>query len=142
MFKLSHKGVTAPKHYNETNDCSVRSLANASGKTYEECHQIMKELGRVNGLPMDARNFAAGCLRAGGRLELLQIDYFERYQATTKNLKRYLPYMKTGKFVVILPHHSFAVVQGGIIDDRNIDENEIVLCVYKFKQGCANGKDK
>ena len=68
MFKLSHKGITAPKHYNEKEDCSVRSVANASGKSYEEVHQIMKDLGRVNGLPFNIRLAAAGAMKAGGRL--------------------------------------------------------------------------
>ena len=34
MIKPTHKGVTAPSRYQEQNDCSVRSIANAKNITY------------------------------------------------------------------------------------------------------------
>lgn len=124
MFKLSHKGITAPKHYNEKEDCSVRSVANASGKSYEEVHQIMKDLGRVNGLPFNIRLAAAGAMKAGGRLFICE----------TLNDYRLL----RGSYVVFTQQHSFALVNGEIIDTIKPDMSEKLMGVFYFK-GETNG---
>lgn len=118
MFKLSHKGVTAPKHYNEKEDCSVRSVANASGKSYEEVHQIMKDLGRVNGLPFNIRLAAAGAMKAGGKLFI------------TESLNDYR--LLQGNYVVFQQQHSFALVNGEIIDTIKPNLSEKLMGIFKF----------
>lgn len=133
MIKPTHKGVTAPSRYQEQNDCSVRSVANAKNITYEEAHNLLKSIGRVNGCTTSDRNLAIACTTLGGKLKLFQNDYQEQYQIVAKTLKRYLPYLQTGKFLVIMSNHTFCLIDGCIIDDRSIDENEIVTCVYEFK---------
>lgn len=134
MIKPTHKGVTAPSHYQEQNDCSVRSIANAKNITYEEAHNLLKSLGREDGCTTSGAALAAACLRSGGKLKLFQIDYIERYSSHAQNLTRYLPYLQTMNFVVIMQQHAFAVVRGNIIDNREVSENEIVLGVYEFEQ--------
>lgn len=133
MIKPTHKGVTAPSCYQEQNDCSVRSVANAKNITYEEAHNLLKSLGRVNACTTSDRNTAIACTTLGGKLKLFQNDYQEQYQIVAKTFKRYLPYLQTGKFVVIMSNHTFCLIDGCIIDGRSIDENEIVTCVYEFK---------
>lgn len=133
MIKPTHKGVTAPSRYQEQNDCSVRSIANAKNITYEEAHNLLKSLGREDGSTTSDRNVAIACVKLGAKLKLFQIDYIEQYQVVAKTLKRYLPYLQTGKFVAIMSNHTFCLIDGCIIDDRDINEAEIVTCVYEFK---------
>jgi hypothetical protein len=118
MFKLSHKGITAPKHFNEKNDCAIRAVANASGKSYEDVHQIMKDLGRTNGLPMNVRMAAAGVMRAGGKLFICE------------SLNDYR--LKQGIYVVITQQHSFCLKDGEIIDTIKPDLSEKLLGIFKF----------
>lgn len=132
MIKPTHKGATAPSNYQEQNDCSVRSIANASGVSYIGAHTLLSSLGRHSGCKTSDRNVAIACVTLGGKLKLFHCDYIEQYQVVAKTLKRYLPYLQTGGFVVIMSNHTFAMVDGCIIDDRDIDENEIVTCVYEF----------
>lgn len=119
MFKLSHKGVIAPKHSNEKDDCSVRAVANVSGKTYEEVHGIMKALGRVDGKPMDIRKAAAGAMKAGGKLFI------------TESLNDYR--LLQGNYVVFTQQHSFALVNGVIIDTSMPDLADKLMGVFYFK---------
>jgi hypothetical protein len=118
MFNKQHKGVTAPSHYNESNDCSVRAVANASGKSYSECHAVMKALGRKGCQLMDIRMAAAGCMRAGG--SLLIIESLSDYR------------LKQGKYVVFLPQHCFALINGEIVDTIQPDLSDKLLGVFKF----------
>jgi hypothetical protein len=118
MFKLTHKGVTAPKHLPEKEDCSIRSVANASSKPYEEVHQVMKDLGRTNGLPMNVQKFAAGCMKTGGKLFICE------------SLNDYR--LKQGTYVVITQQHSFCLKNGGIVDTIKPDLSERLLGIFKF----------
>ena len=118
MFKLSHKGVTSPKHYNEKDDCAVRAVANASGKPYEEVHSIMKSLGRLEGKPMDIRKAAAGVMKAGGKLFICE------------RLNDYR--LLQGNYVVFTQQHSFALVNGEIIDTIKPNLSEKLMGVFKF----------
>ena len=133
MIKPTHKGVTAPINYQEQNDCSVRSIANAKNITYEEAHNLLKSLGREDGCTTSDRNVAIACVTLGGKLKLFHNDYQEQHQIVAKTFKRYLPYLQTGKFVVIMSNHTFCLIDGRIIDDRCINEAEITTCAYEFK---------
>jgi hypothetical protein len=118
MSNKHNKGVIAPNRYDESNDCSVRSVANASGKSYEEVHQIMKDLGRTNGLPMNVQKFAAGCMKTGGKLFICE------------SLNDYR--LKQGTYVVITQQHSFCLKDGGIVDTIKPDLSEKLLGIFKF----------
>jgi hypothetical protein len=120
MFKHYLKGKTAPPSYNESNDCSVRAVANASGKTYEECHAIMKALGRKDGQFMGMRMAAAGAMRAGGQLFI------------TESLNDYR--LRQGKYVVFVPQHCFALLDGEIVDIIQPDLSDKLLGIFYFKE--------
>src|SRR5271156_2691424 len=60
----------------ETNDCTVRALANASGLSYKEAHRIAKASGRHahRGLKhSEVRNMLTVELTKGGRYEVVEI---------------------------------------------------------------------
>lgn len=111
------KGITAPSHYNESNDCSVRALANASGKSYKHCHEILKSLGREDGQQMDTRNAAAGCMRLGGKIKIVGIKMSQ---------------LNSGKYVIFQMGHCFCLIDGKIIDTIPIDLEEEIIGVFEF----------
>jgi hypothetical protein len=118
MFKHSLKSKTAPASYNESKDCSVRAVANASGKSYEDVRIIMKALGRKDGQFMDMRMCAAGCMKAGGQLFI------------TESLNDYR--LKQGRYVVFVPQHCYALVDGEIHDTIKPNSSDKLLGVFKF----------
>lgn len=118
MFKYNLKGQVAPKHLNEANDCSVRAVANASGKSYEEVHQIMKDLGRANGLPFNTRMAAAGAMKAGGKLFICE------------SLNDYR--LLQGSYVVFNQQHCFCLKDGEIIDTIKPNLSDKLLGIFKF----------
>lgn len=124
MFKHSQKGVVAPLHHKELNDCSVRSIANASGLSYEDSHEIMKSLGRVDGKTLNIRMAAAGCMKAGGKIFI------------TESLSDCR--LKQGIYVVFTQQHSFCLRGGEIIDTTAPDLSDKLCGVFSFK-GETNG---
>lgn len=118
MFKVKSKGVTAPMYLSESEDCSVRSVANASGKSYLECHEIMKNLGRVQGKSMNVKFAAAGAMRAGGKL--LICESLDDYR------------LQSGTYIVFLQQHSFCLQDGQIIDTIKPDLSEKLIGIFKF----------
>ena len=118
FIRSSYKGVVAPEGLNETEDCSVRSVANAAGIFYRDSWEIMKNLGRIQGKPMNVRMAAAGAMRAGGKLFICE------------SLKDYR--LLQGNYVVFLQQHSFALVNGEIIDTIKPNISEKLMGVFKF----------
>lgn len=111
------KGITAPSHFSEANDCSVRAVANAAGRSYEDCHAVMQRLGRGEGCSMDTRNAAAGCMRLGGRIKIVNIE---------------LSQLNNGKYVIFHRNHCFAYIDGKIVDTVSIDLEEEIIGVFEF----------
>lgn len=117
----------------EKNDCSVVSLANATGRSYEECYSLLESLGRKPNCTVNAQALAAACLRTGGRLKLFACDYREQFLVPKRTYKRYAPFLKTGNFVLITQHHAFCVKDAAILDEIRISNSEEVVSVYYFK---------
>ena len=117
----------------EKNDCSVVALANATGKSYEDCHLLLKSMGRGDGCTVWSNIVAAACLREGGKINLFAIDYREQYLTPKRTFSRYAPYLKSGNFVVITQHHVFCVKDGAILDENKVADDEEVVSVYYFK---------
>lgn len=112
------KGSTAPSHYNESNDCSVRAVANASGLSYEVCHAIMQSLGRKNGQMFDTRMAAAGCMVARGKIKIVNTE---------------LSQLNNGKYVIFQQGHCFAYIGGKIVDTVPVDTSKSIVGVFEFK---------
>jgi hypothetical protein len=112
------KGITAPSRYGEADDCSVRAVANASGKSYEEVHTVMKSLGRKDRQQMDMKMCAAGCMRLGGTIKIVNIE---------------LSQLNNGKYVIFQMGHCFCLIDGKIIDTIPTDLEEKIIGVFGFK---------
>lgn len=118
LVKTHSKGALTPPALNESNDCSVRSLANATGKPYMECHTLMRSLGRLQGQTVDARLLAAACMRLGGKIKLIE------------NLKD--SRLNNGKYIIIQQGHCFSMINGAIIDTQPNDLDKQVLGIFEF----------
>lgn len=112
------KGVTAPVDLREIDDCSVRSVANASGISYTDSWEIMKSLGRIQGKPMNIRMAAAGAMKAGGKIFIC--ESLDDYR------------LKKGTYVVFLQQHSFCLKEGAIIDTTFPDLSDKLVGIFKF----------
>jgi hypothetical protein len=117
VFNKQLKGISAPKHYEESNDCSVRALANVTGKTYEDCHELTRRLGRADNMPMDARNLASACMRVDGKIKIVN---------------NALSQLRNGKFIVIQRGHCFAYIDGVVVDTDAVDTGKEIICVFSF----------
>lgn len=105
----------------EKRDCTVRATATALDIPYAEAHAKLKALGRK-----DKRAFAF--LRAA------KIWNWEtRPDLSCRSLKKILPELAIGRFVVRVRGHVFAVVDGKISDLSEARPNETVLMVYQIK---------
>ena len=119
LVKPYSKGVLAPKGLSEKNDCSVRALANVTGMLYSDCHSIMKELGRKDKEMMDTRMAAAGMLRAGGKLFIVE---------SLEDIR-----LNHGNYVVFQSGHCFTLIDGQVVDTIKPDMGAKLLGVFKFK---------
>ena len=105
----------------ENNDCVVRAMTIATGKSYDEMHALFKSHGRRNkcGTPFGVINAALACL---GLPQLTRIDtdyrlvcgrYTTRRQETSRpTLARFVSEHREGTYMVIIRGHAFAVIDG------------------------------
>ena len=129
----------------DRNNCTVRALANALGKTtvnqYIDLEAEMREAGRVDGkgcgsavwLPVYKRH--GGVVRAiygktaSARYWSVQYQDIPTKGGTT--IGKILPKL-TGNHIVVVRGHAFAVVNGGIIDNGGSLANTSVAMVIDF----------
>jgi hypothetical protein len=78
----------------------------------------MKALGRKDGQMLDMRMVAAGCMRAGGKIKIVNIN---------------LSQLNNGKFVIFQEGHCFAYVNGKIIDTAPVDTKKSIIGVFEFE---------
>jgi len=128
---------------NEHNDCSVRALANCTGISYAESHQIHKSNGRknrqaTNWMPL-LNSYQKAHLRIKG---IYGSSYISSLASRTTDIKinsgqtvkSFLKKHPKGKYVVIIARHAFAVVDGGIIDGSLVNANSRVAIVWEPKE--------
>lgn len=124
----------------ERNDCTVRSLASASGMHYDQAHELLKKYGRKD--------------RHGARFSTMHKAYDEagfvlnsvhgttgqaRFVArSTKReaeagitLGKILPKLAFGEYIVNVTGHAVAVVNGKIIDTFDNPSGKRVVAVFK-----------
>ena len=133
---------TYTEFVNEHNDCSVRALANCTGISYSESHEIHKSNGRknrqgTNWMPL-MNSYQKAHLDIKG---IYGSSYISSLAARTTEIKKsagmtvksFLKNHPKGKYVVIIARHAFAVVDGGIIDGQLVNANSRVAIVWEPK---------
>ena len=130
--------VGCSRYPGETMDCAVRALANATEKTYAECHDIFKQNGRESGKGTRHNIVYETFVSNGVRLvcsfgttndaKYVSSVYGVPNLAGT-TLAKVLKSLHTGKFIVSVRSHVFAVVDGDVIDDRPLSGAQSVTAL-------------
>lgn len=105
--------------YNECRDCAVRATSVALGIPYHEAHARLKELGRKN--------------RRGCKFWKMapQLGLELREDLSCMTLAKALPDMASGRFVVRISGHVFAVIDGVVIDMQTPKPGCRIKMVYE-----------
>lgn len=137
-IKADSRGATAGGL--ETNDCTVRALANASGMPYEDAHVLLKKYGRKNRCGAMFNTMHKAYDEAGFVLNSVhgttgQARWIAR---TTKReaeagitLGKILPKLAFGEYIVNVTGHAVAVVNGKLIDTFDNPAGKRVVAVFK-----------
>jgi hypothetical protein len=125
---------------NETNDCTVRALANAAGWDYSEAHALLSKHGRRfrKGAVFSVYHKAyaeAGLHLVGIHGSTRRARFAGNYTGTTPGrgmtVETALRGLQDGRYVVLITGHAFAVVEGRIIDKGGTRAGSHVFAVYK-----------
>jgi len=98
----------------ERNDCSVRAMAEATGRTYEQCHAALKDAGRED---------LGGC-RAAVLTQALGLPFVTTgreaqargFQDSRPTAAKFIREHLQGVYIVFVTGHFFALVNGVQLD--------------------------
>ena len=127
----------------DTNNCAVRALANASGETLEWAYTVFQRAGRrkhrgASISMLHAVYTAAGLSLVGvygGTKQAIQF-WLETKQPPEYNgmtLGRLLTTIKLGRYVAIVTGHAVAIVDNQVIDTGALLSNRRVTALYKVE---------
>lgn len=118
---IRHKIVHYCERGNERRDCTVRAVAAAFNIPYEVAHQKMAALGRK---PKRGFEFRIGKVQTLGKIEC-------RPDLCCSSVGGIWPALQTGRFIVKVPHHVFAVIDGEAHDLIVPNPKQRVKMVYE-----------
>jgi len=126
----------------DTNNCAVRALANASGEPIERAFMAFQKAGRrkhrgANISMLHAVYTEAGLSLVGvyGRTKQAIQFWIETRQPPDYNgmtLGRLLTTIKPGRYVAIVTRHAVAIVDNQVIDTGELLSNKRVTALYKL----------
>jgi hypothetical protein len=138
-IKPEYAGVTSTA---ELNDCTVRSLSNASGIQYSESHQILKTIGKRNDRKgAQFSNYAKAYELAGAKNIVVHGEKWGRIfksleinktHKTGISVGRFIQENPKGRFVLIISRHATTVIDGKIIDKSLINAKSHVFASFDF----------
>jgi hypothetical protein len=118
---LSLVPASASHLWSERNDCVVRALANATGLTYEDAHDLVKWHGRRNGKATYRTDELLDSLFPGMRIfSIKAFRHDPLMMACPTTLGQFIIRHPTGRFVCLKRGHAFAVVNGVVLDRQAI----------------------
>lgn len=128
------KGVERPSEYNyESNDCTVRSLSNATDISYETAHQLLKDAGRNDnkGFHFYDTITYPGCVKGYSIVEMEQVlhQYYQKGPKIT--LRKFLTKHKCGTYILVRRGHALVIKDGLIIDRTPNRPNQWILRAFK-----------
>ena len=132
--------VGCSRYPGEQDDCAVRALANATEKTYADCHDIFKQNGRKSGKA--TRHDIVHNVYISNGLRLVcsfgttnDAKYVSSVYGVPNlagsTLAKVMKSLHTGKFIVSVRSHVFAVIDGDVIDDRPLSGAQSVTSLYE-----------
>jgi len=138
-IKSDSKGCERFSH--ESNDCTVRALANATGMPYKLAHRIMAQrAGRRVGCGVVVTQWHSVYESLGVTLQSVHgttkgarflAHMTGRQQQAGITLERLLPMLGSGRYIIKQRGHVFAVVNGKVLDYGHNQAGCKVQAVYK-----------
>lgn len=118
---IKHKIVHYCERGGERRDCTVRAVAAAFNIPYQEAHDRMAALGRK---PKRGFDFRIGKVQTLGNIEC-------RPDLCCSSVGGIWPALQKGRFIVKVPRHVFAVVDGEAYDLEAPKSKQRVKMVYE-----------
>ena len=127
--------------HTESNDCTVRALANTTGMAYSEAHALLSKHGRRFKRGAFFPSYYKAYLEAG--LKLVGVYGTTRRARSAGNtanvtpgpgitLGRMLPRLQSGRYIVLITGHATAVIDGKLIDLGAQRAGSHVFAVFKY----------
>ena len=134
---MSHTGAINPK---ESNDCTVRALANAANIPYETAHNLLRKHGRKSARGCNSDVWHKAYNEAGFRLLGIYGTTARTRHMSRKldvnpksgiTIGRMLPSLGDGAYIVVITGHALAIVDGNIIDTGFSKSGASVVALYR-----------
>ena len=131
----------------ETNDCTVRALANAAAMPYTDAHVLLNKHGRKNRCGAQFNTMHKAYNEANFSLHSVhgttnQAKYVARITSTKAQegitLGKLLPKLTKGSFIVNVTGHAIAVVDGKVLDTFASPAGKRVIAVFKRNELSAD----
>lgn len=112
-----------PEGIKERSDCFIRAMTKASGLPYEQVHKVFKASGRPDrrGTPWHAVRHGTPAL-LGAETQFVMFDYHyesignywsrQRRAVGRPTLAQFAAEHKTGRYVIVIRSHAFAMIDG------------------------------
>ncbi|CAB5217743.1 hypothetical protein UFOVP201_14 [uncultured Caudovirales phage] len=122
---------------NETNSCTIITLANVTGISYLDAHKIGADAGRINRKGFYTEKLTAHALKFGHVFR--PIANFARMSITA-----FCEKYPTGRFYVRKRGHAFAIINGVVHDNGVVDgkSRTIINAAYQLENGLAHNDVK
>lgn len=111
------KYETEREALNENNDCAVRAVASATGKSYKETHATFRSFGRRSGRGSSLKMI-------GNSLTKLHTKEVE-INSPNCTVNQFVRQAKKGTFVLIVRRHAFALIDGVIYGNWEADADSV-----------------
>jgi hypothetical protein len=140
-MRIKSESTGAQRFENESNDCTVRALANVLGAPYKLAHKIMAAAGRKQNHGMGFDDWHPVYTRLGLRLVSLHgttngARYISKklgiQAAAGTTLANLLPSLRDGRYLLKYRGHVFAVVNGKVLDYGDNPAGTRIQAVYKL----------
>ena len=118
MYKYSKKNPIG----RDVEDCVLRSISLAEGKSWRETYRELSELAIDEGLMLNSVEFVE---------EYLDKRY-DRQCHTAKTVEEFANEHRRGRYLVTMPNHITCIIDGVIYDTFN-PAHRIMRCAWRVK---------
>lgn len=122
-----------PEGFNDTNDCSVRATAIATGCDYAVVHKFFKQRGRKDG---EGIYYMQIFRKHKDEMTKVMNSYFTELPVTKRNctFKRFIDWYNTGTFIIRVSGHALCIKDGVVLDGNTVCNRHILNIIQVFKK--------
>lgn len=140
--------ATGATNLQESKDCVIRAITNATGVSYDAVHSFLAASGRKHGKGTNVESMVAACKHFGltfvgtfGKTSSARsCAYFGnrqyKYLHVTRNesitLGKLIASLPFGRFVVVIRGHAVAMIDGKLIDTHHNPKQAQVVALFQF----------